>query len=128
MNKILLNRLALLGLVACTALPVFAQTKTTNSKMADTKMSGKMDKTKMSGDKMSGKMDNKMSGSKMMSDKKMDNKMSGHKMMGNKMSGSKMMSHKMSGHKMNSSMEARRLAWYKKTYGAQWKHHYNPKM
>lgn len=108
MNKLIFNRLALLGLVACASLPVFAQTKTPATKMGNTKMSG----SKMSGGKMmSGKMDN--------------TKMSGSKMSGSKMSGSKM-----GGKKMHSSMSmgANRLAWYKKTYGAQWKHHYSAKV
>ena len=44
------------------------------------------------------------------------------------MAGGKMSGSKMAGGKMDSAMEGRRMAWYKKTYGAKWQNHYNPKM
>ncbi len=98
MNKIL-NRFALPCLVVCAALPVVAQTKTPATKMAPNNMAAA----------------------------KMNTKTPATTMSGSKMSSSKTAGSKMSGGKASSPMQAQRLAWYKKTYGAQWKHHYNPK-
>lgn len=114
----LLNRLALVATVGLIALPVVAQDKMMDGKMSNDKMM--MDDGKMMNDKM---MMDHMDKMKMSSNQKMMMKkdMKGMSMMQKK----GMMTNMMDG-KMASATEMRRIAWYKKTYGGNWRNHYTP--
>ena len=116
MHKLVCQRLALVALIgvattATVTAPSFAQ---------DKMMGGKMSNGKMMDDKM---IMSKMDGMKMSKSQKM---MMKKDMMGMSMMQKNGMMTKMSGGKMMMGAEMRRINWYKKSYGGDWRNHYKP--